>query len=67
MTPLLANISEMQFWLAIPLIIAISFVYGATRHELMWPIIQHSFRAATWIVTFMMIIFVVLWWCGWGL
>ena len=36
---LLSNVA--RFWFAIPLIIAISLVYAATRHELMEPILIH--------------------------
>ena len=49
-----------QLWYVLPLIVSVSLVYGATRHELMGPILNNAFRAATWIVGFMGIIFVVL-------
>ena len=38
----------------------VSFVYGATRHEDMREILHNAYRAATWIVGFMAIIFGVL-------
>ena len=47
-------------WYAVPLIVAISLVYAATRHELMGPILQHAWRVAMWIVGFMAVVFVVL-------
>lgn len=47
-------------WYLLPLLVSISLVYGATRHELAGPILQHSFRAATWIVTFIGVVFLVL-------
>ncbi len=53
--------TEIQLLYAIPLVIAISFVYGATRHENIGPIIDNSFRALIWILGFMGMIFVVLW------
>ena len=56
---LLADITRM--WYALPLVISISLVYGATRHELVRPILDHAFRTAAWIVGFMGILFVVIW------
>lgn len=49
-----------HLWYAIPLILAISLVYGATRHETLPGILVNAYRAATWIVSFMAIIFGVL-------
>jgi len=54
-----------HLWYAFPLIVSISLVYGATRHELMVPILHNSVRAATWIVGFMSTIFVILWAVSW--
>jgi len=54
-----------QLWYALPLIVSISLVYGATRHELMGPILHNAFRAATWIMGFMATIFVILWAVSW--
>lgn len=55
-----------QFWYALPLIVSVSLVYGATRHESMRPILEHAVRAAVWITGFMMILFLILlladWW-----
>jgi len=45
---------------AIPLVLVVSLVYAATRHEDMQPILQHAARLATMISLFMGIIFVVL-------
>lgn len=47
-------------WYAIPLILVVSLVYSATRHELMGPILKHSLRIGAWIVGFMAVVFVVL-------
>jgi hypothetical protein len=49
-----------HLWYAIPLILAISLVYGATRHETLPGILVNAYRAATWIISFMAIIFGVL-------
>ncbi|MCH8042958.1 MAG: hypothetical protein IID44_04495 [Planctomycetes bacterium] len=55
---LLAQIS--QLWYAIPLIVAVSFTYAATRHELMEPILRHAVKIGVWIVGFMAVVFAVL-------
>ncbi len=67
MFPLFASILDAQLGMAIPLIVAVSLVYGATRHEEMGEIIQHAARAGIWIVSFMAIIFVILVVAGWNL
>ncbi|MDP6442540.1 MAG: hypothetical protein QGG36_25695 [Pirellulaceae bacterium] len=56
-----------QLWYSLPLIVSISLVYGATRHELMKPILQHSLRAAVWIAAFMLVIFAILAIVSWTL
>lgn len=48
-----------RIWYCLPLIVSISLVYGATRHELMSQILEHAFRFGAWIVTFMLAIFAV--------
>lgn len=53
--------SFVRMWYAVPLIVSISLVYGATRHELMRPILEHAVRFAAWIVVFMGILFIVIW------
>ena len=49
-----------DLWFALPLVIAVSLVYAATRHEAMEPILRHAVRIGTWIVGFMVAVFVVL-------
>lgn len=49
-----------QLWYVIPLVVSISLVYGATRHERMWPILEHSLRFAIWILGFLGVLFVIL-------
>jgi hypothetical protein len=55
-----------QLWYALPLVVVVSLVYAATRHEEMGPIVAHAFRIGGWIVAFMAIVFAVLlvlfWW-----
>ena len=48
-----------RLWYCLPLIVSISLVYGATRHELMPQILDHSVRFGVWIITFMAAIFAV--------
>ena len=49
---------------AIPLVVVISLVYGATRHENLKEIFVHSFRSAVWVLGFMAIIFALIWVAG---
>jgi hypothetical protein len=49
-----------QIWYAVPLIVSISLVYAATRHELVGPILQHAMRLGVWIAGFMGVVFAVL-------
>ena len=54
------SILNNDLWFALPLVIAVSLVYAATRHESMEPILRHAMRIGTWIVGFMVVVFVVL-------
>lgn len=56
-----------DLWYAVPLIVSVSLVYAATRHEHLGPIFAHSLRIGLWIVGFMAIIFAILWLLSWGL
>lgn len=49
-----------DFWYAIPLIVSVSLVYAATRHEEMSLIWRHALRAGTWILGLMSLILAVL-------
>jgi hypothetical protein len=49
-----------QIWYALPLIVSISLVYAATRHELVGPILQHAVRLGIWIIAFMGVVFAIL-------
>jgi hypothetical protein len=51
MLPLVGTITDM--WYALPLLVSISLVYSATRHERMRPILVGAGWFATWIVVFM--------------
>ena len=58
--PLLAAAEPNDMWYALPLVISVSLVYSATRHERVRPMIAHAARIAAWITGFMLVIFVVL-------
>ena len=61
MSILLADILRINMlWHAVPLILVVSIVYGATRHEYMPEILTNAYRATTWIVSFIAIIFGIL-------
>ena len=43
-----------------PLLVVVSLVYAATRHEHLRPIVAHAVRFALWIIGFMLVVMVVL-------
>jgi hypothetical protein len=48
------------YWFVLPLVVAISLVYSASRHEA-WPRIwNHSFRLCTWILGILVLTTAVL-------
>ncbi len=61
-----ALLTAIHFLYAFPLIIAVSLVYAATRHEQSGPILLHAARIGIWILGFMAVILAVLllvsWW-----
>jgi len=61
---ILASIWDARIWYAIPLVVVISLVYGATRHENIKEILMHSARSAIWVVGFMGIIFGLIYLVG---
>ena len=63
----LSALGSNDLWYALPLIVSVSLVYAATRHEDMGPILNHSLRIGVWICGFMAIIFAVLLLLSWGL
>ncbi len=66
--PLIAQIVKAgDLWYALPLVIAVSLVYAATRHEQMGPILAHAVRIGVWIIGFMAVIFVALLLVSWQL
>jgi hypothetical protein len=67
MLPILFAAHVAQIWYSLPLVVAISLVYAATRHEHMMPILQHALRFGLWIVGFMAVVFALLVWLTSGL
>ena len=57
LVPLLAVVN---LWYAVPLIVSVSLVCAATRHEQMGPILNHAVRFALWIVVFMAVVMGIL-------
>jgi len=64
---LLADFANAQLWYCVPLVVAISLVYGAARHEYLKEILVQSAKAMGWIVFFMVMIFLLVWWFSRGL
>jgi hypothetical protein len=62
---LLGNWLYSQLWYSIPLIVSISLVYAATRHEEMGAIVRHAWHTVVWILGFMAVIMGILWTVSW--
>lgn len=73
MIPLLAQLAwaaplllaEVRLWYAAPLIVSVSLVYAATRHEETGPILGHALRFGGWVLVFMAVVTLALqliWW-----
>jgi hypothetical protein len=56
-----------QLWYSMPLIVSVSLVYAASRHEDMPSILRHALRMGIWIVVFLAGLGTLLWWLGKGL
>jgi hypothetical protein len=56
-----------QSWYALPLIVSISLVYAATRHEEMRAILNHALWFGVKITGFFAVLGMFLWWIGKGL
>ncbi|MDD3587994.1 MAG: hypothetical protein PHQ75_12505 [Thermoguttaceae bacterium] len=57
---LFALLTFWHIWFAIPLVIAYSLVYAATRHEEIKPICGHAARFAGWLFLFLIVVYFVL-------
>ena len=64
--PPLDAFGYVDLWYAVPLIVVVSLVYSATRHEEPMPIMIQSLRTGVWIISFMAVVFAILmiiaWW-----
>jgi len=54
-----------MLWYAVPLIVSVSLVCAATRHELMRPILEHAVRFALWVLVFMGLFVALMWFLEW--
>jgi hypothetical protein len=61
MVPIFAFVN---LWYAVPLIVSVSLVCAATRHEEMGPILNHAVRMGLWTLVFMVVVAAVLWLMG---
>jgi hypothetical protein len=57
---------QAQIWYAVPLALVISLVYGATRHEEVYGILEHAWKGAIWVAIFMAGIAAIVWLGGFG-
>jgi len=55
-----------DIWYAVPLVVAVSLVYAATRQEEMGAILRQAVRIGVWIVGFMAVIFGILYLMSWA-
>ncbi len=62
---LLPLLADMNLWYALPLIVSVSMVCAATRHEQIGPILGHAGRFGLWIVVFMAVVMALLTLLGW--
>ncbi len=63
---LLLGSTTAKVWYLLPLVVVISVVYGATRHETPKEILLHSYRSAVWMVVFLSVIALIVWLGGFG-
>lgn len=59
-TLLFAAAGAMRLWYAVPLVVSVSLVCAATRHEDLREILIHAGRFALWIIVFMAIVLCVI-------
>ena len=62
---LLAQLTDVaRIWYALPLLVAISLVYGATRHERTRDVLSQAMRFLLWTFVFFAIILGLIWFGG---
>jgi len=57
---LAATEMNQRIWYSLPLLVSVSLVYAATRHEEVGPLLNHAWRFALGIVLFMGVIAAVI-------
>lgn len=57
---LISNVWFGRMWYSLPLVVVISLVYAATRHEAIKPILNHAVRFGMWVLGFMAVVFLIL-------
>ena len=62
---LVASLGATRLWYAVPLMVSVSLVYAATRHEHFVPILGHAVRFALWILVFMAIVLAAIQLMSW--
>lgn len=63
--PAVLSISPTYLLYYLPLIVAISLVFGATRHEDTKLILRHALHTARWITGFMAVVFLLVLFLDW--
>ena len=64
-TCLFAALGAVRLWYSVPLIVSVSLVCAATRHEEMGAIVAHAVRFGLWIVVFMGIVLCLIQFLSW--
>ena len=54
------QLAVMNLWYALPLIVSVSLVCAATRHEDINVILKHAVRFGVWIIVFMGVVMALL-------
>ena len=62
---MVVSMSLTYLFMYLPLLAAVSFVIGGTRHEKTHLILEQTFRTAAWITSFMVGIYAVLQLVSW--
>ncbi|MFT5525944.1 MAG: hypothetical protein ACI9G1_000018 [Pirellulaceae bacterium] len=58
---------DSYYFYLFPLLVSVSLAYGATRHELMKPILEHAFRFGIWFIGFVAVIYLIVLMISWSL
>lgn len=58
--PLMPLLGAAILWYALPLVVSVSLVCAATRHELLRPVLHHAVRFGAWVLVFMAVFMALL-------